>query len=206
VYAFNMAEPATIPDALPEACITCGASKDLEWHPFRAIFTPWWAYLGALLGPAPLVVLIMLARKEHSSVQLFCKRCGRRYAISNRIFPWTLLAIAVVLLGGIVATVLLRTPWPLITCMAASALGAVASGLVVLRLRPRCSVLTRHSVVLNIPGVGEVPLVEPEEFLPPESWPDTSLAPGFGACPRCGYYNPAGAPACEGCGAALQLR
>jgi hypothetical protein len=212
--------------------VKCGARHGLTHETFSVTYTPPWAYLGILGGVIPLMLLLFLLRKRHSAEVLFCEDCADRYRLSRYVSPLTAAALAAILIGSVALSVSGGSGMPLLVGLLLMAATVVGAMWFQSSARPKCARLDGNNAILEVPGVGHVPLADhvPGQFFAappyatPYMWMDPGAVPRHApapppeppaqatagwvgsitrACPRCDLANFADAAACRRCGATL---
>jgi hypothetical protein len=153
-------EPGLSQSIGPLACVKCGTTESLFRQRFEKTFTPQWVYLGLLFGVLPAGILMLLANKRHRTNVLFCSSCWNRYHRA-RIVSYSLAIPCLLFFLGGPALGLAYKSW--FIALASVAIAIIIAAIMDRYTRsasPHCVLLNRKSIVLAIPGHGNVDISE----------------------------------------------
>jgi hypothetical protein len=153
----NMPEKPELSQSVgPVACVKCGTPEGLFQRRFEKTYTPKWVYLGLLFGVLPAGILMVLTNKTHHTNVRFCSSCWNRYRKAKMVsyalaIPCLLLFVAGPVLG------LAYKSW--VIAVAGITMAIIIAAIMDRYTRsasPKCVLLSRKSIVLAIPGHGDV--------------------------------------------------
>ena len=155
-----MPEASEIPQAVAErVCAKCGSTDSLSRQWFEKTYTPKWVYLGLLCGLLPGLLLFHLASKRYRIEAPFCAACWKRLYTAKIVsqlvaLPCLVLFFVVPIFGIVYSSWLLG-----IGGLVMGAGIAVIMDLYQRAASPKCVLVTRERLVLEIPGWGRVDMV-----------------------------------------------
>ncbi len=145
----------TITISIPPVCVKCGDSNDLSMRKFKKDYTPPAAYLGILVGPIPLLIILLIARKRHKLNGLFCTECWSKFKHYGTISAFSALGVLGLIFGSIFFTFAFNKPAiSFFGIIGALALG-IYSSYYQKKISPKFVNTNRQQVNISIPGYGE---------------------------------------------------
>jgi hypothetical protein len=145
----------TITISIPPVCVKCGDPNNVSMRKFKKDYTPPAAYLGILVGPIPLLIILLIARKRHKLNGLFCTECWSKFKNYGTISAFSALGVLGLIFGGIFFTFAFNKPLvSLFGVVTAIGLG-IYSSYYLKKISPKFVNTNRQQVNISIPGYGE---------------------------------------------------
>ena len=142
---------------LPQVCIKCGTSHQLYLQKFKKTYTPPLAYLGFLLGGIlPLLIVLMICRKDHHINAAFCGECWGRFRYAYVFSLLFGLGCLFTLTAAIFAGVILQSGMVAFAGVSLAIAIAAWGGYYDKKISPKFKKITRRTAVIEIPNVGEI--------------------------------------------------
>jgi hypothetical protein len=149
----NQSETAQQPSL---SCIKCGGKSDVYLQNFKKDYVPPVAYLGALGGILPAVILVLVLKVTHLLTAPFCGQCWTKFRKVSTIETLTNLGFFALFIGGMFAGFAFGSTFVFFVSFALS-IGLVVWGQNFKKKNsPKYKKVNRKQVVIDDPTFGEV--------------------------------------------------
>jgi len=140
----------------PVACVKCGTTEGLSRQWFEKTYTPKWVYVGLLFGLFPAAILMLFANKRHRIKICFCSACWNRCHKAKIISNLLAVPCLVLFIVGPIFGLAYKSWFVALASMAMAIAIAIFIDRYTRSASPKCVLLNRESIVLAIPGHGEI--------------------------------------------------
>jgi hypothetical protein len=142
--------------SIPPVCVKCGGASDLSMQNFKKDYTPPIAYIGIFGGILPLLVLVLVLRKQHKLNGLFCPECWdkfKHYSLFSNLFGLSVLGL---LFGGLIFAIAANNPYIGLFGFIAAVMIGIFGNYYSRKISPKFVKMNRKQIYIKIPNYGEI--------------------------------------------------